>query len=159
MLGDIDAAMAWLKGQPFADVRKAAVTGFCWGGAVTWLACGLTKHFDCGVAWYGKLTAPPAGEFMGQPGRHWPVDIADDLKAPVLGLYGGQDKGIPLSDVEKMSAALAARGKKGSDIIVYARSEHGFHADYRPSYDPVAAQDGWRRMLEFFAEHGVKPRR
>ena len=74
----------------------------------------------------------------------------------MLGLYGGQDKGIPLSDVEKMSTALAASGKKGSDIIVYARSEHGFHADYRPSYDPVAAADGWKRMLAFFAEHGVR---
>ena len=158
VIGDIDAAMTFLKGQKFADVKKAAVTGFCWGGAVTWLACALTDHFDCGVAWYGKLTAPPAGEFMGQPGRHWPVDIADDLRAPVLGLYGGQDKGIPLSDVEAMSAALAASARTGSDIMVYARSEHGFHADYRPSYDPMAAQDGWRRMLEFFAKNGVKPR-
>lgn len=156
VLGDIDAAMTFLKGQKYADVKKAAVTGFCWGGAVTWLACALTDRFDCGVAWYGKLTAPAAGEFMGQPGRHWPVDIADDLKAPVLGLYGGRDQGIPLSDVEKMSAALAAAGKTGSDIMVYARSEHGFHADYRPSYDPMAAEDGWRRMLEFFSAHGVR---
>lgn len=159
VIGDINAAMTWLKAQKFADVKKAAVTGFCWGGAVTWLACALTRHFDCGVAWYGKLTPPPAGEFMGQPGRHWPIDIADDLRAPVLGLYGGRDKGIPLSDVEAMSVALSAAGKTGSDIIVYAKSEHGFHADYRPSYDPGAAEDGWSRMLDFFAKHGVKPRR
>jgi carboxymethylenebutenolidase len=159
VIGDINAAMTFLKAQKFADVKKAAITGFCWGGAVTWLACALTDHFDCGVAWYGKLTAPPAGEFMGQPGRNWPIDLADDLQAPVLGLYGGQDKGIPLSDVEAMSVALANAGKKDSDIIVYAKSEHGFHADYRPSYDTGAAEDGWQRMLGFFAKHGVKPRR
>lgn len=158
VLGDIGAAMSFLKGQKYANARKAAVTGFCWGGAVTWLACGLTDHFDCGVAWYGKLTAPAAGEFMGQPGRHWPIDLADDLKAPVLGLYGGRDKGIPLTDVEKMSLALVAAGKTDSDIMVYAKSDHGFHADYRPSYDADAAADGWKRMLAFFAEHGVKPR-
>lgn len=159
VLGDIGAAMSFMKGQKYADARKAAVTGFCWGGAVTWLACGLTDHFDCGVAWYGKLTPPAAGEFMGGPGRTWPIDLAGRLRAPVLGFYGGRDKGIPLSDVEKMSLALASAGRTDSDIMVYAKSEHGFHADYRPSYDRDAAADGWKRMLAFFSAHGVRPRK
>lgn len=157
-LGDIDAALTWIKGQPFANARKLATTGFCWGGAVVWKACASFRQIDCGVAWYGKLSRPEAGGFMSEPDRSWPLEYVDELKAPVLGLYGGQDQGIPLSDVEAMSAALAEAGKRGSDIIVYAKSSHGFHADYRPSYDEGAARDGWRRMLAFFAEHGVKPR-
>lgn len=157
-LGDIAAALTWLKAQTFADTRRMAVTGFCWGGAVVWLACARFVQFDCGVAWYGKLSRPESGGFMAEPERHWPLEYVDQLKAPVLGLYGGQDQGIPLKDVEAMSVALARHGPRDSDIVVYARSGHGFHADYRPSYDPTAAQDGWRRMLAFFAAHGVKPR-
>lgn len=153
VLGDIDAAMTFLKGQTFADVKKAAVTGFCWGGTVVWQACALTRHFDAGVAWYGRLVRPKDD---ADAAKHFPVELADELKAPVLGLYGGQDQGIPLSDVEAMTKALAEGGAKESDIVVYAQSQHGFHADYRPSYDKVAAEDGWRRMLEFFAENGVR---
>ena len=158
VMGDIGAAIAWLGVQPFADRKHMAVTGFCWGGAVVWLACETFSNFRCGVAWYGKLSRPKPGDFMGEPQRHWPLELAASLKAPVLGLYGGQDQGIPMSDVDAMTTALIAADKKGSDIIVYARSQHGFHADYRPSYDPIAAHDGWRRMLEFFAKNGVKPR-
>jgi carboxymethylenebutenolidase len=156
VMGDIGAAIAWLGGQPFADKKHMAVTGFCWGGAVVWLACERFKDFRCGVAWYGKLTRPKPGEFMSQPERHWPLEQVPQLKAPVLGLYGGQDQGIPMSDIGVMTEALAHAPVKGSDIIVYGRSQHGFHADYRPSYDPSAAKDGWRRMLEFFAAHGVR---
>jgi carboxymethylenebutenolidase len=158
VMGDIRAAVSWLGAQPFADKRHMAITGFCWGGAVVWLACETLSDFRCGVAWYGKLSRPKPGDFMGEPERHWPLELAASLKAPVLGLYGGQDQGIPMADVDAMTGALAAAGKKGSDIIVYARSQHGFHADYRSSYDAVAAKDGWRRMLEFFAKNGVKPR-
>jgi len=156
VMGDIRAAIAWLGQQPFADRKHMAVTGFCWGGAVVWLACESFREFRCGVAWYGKLTRPKPGEFMGQPERHWPLELVSQLKAPVLGLYGGQDQGIPMSDIGAMTDALAHAPVQGSDIIVYGRSQHGFHADYRPSYDASAAQDGWRRMLEFFAAHGVK---
>lgn len=158
VMGDIRAAVSWLGGQPFADRKHMAITGFCWGGAVVWLACETMKDFRCGVAWYGRLARPKPGEFMSQPERHWPLELAGSLKAPVLGLYGGQDQGIPMSDVGAMTEALDHAPVKGSDIIVYGRSQHGFHADYRPSYDAVAARDGWKRMLEFFAAHGVRPR-
>ncbi len=157
VLDTIGLTLKWLKGQTFADTRHMAVTGFCWGGAVVWLACARFREFDCGVAWYGKLSRPEPGSFMSEPERHWPLEYVDELKAPVLGLYGGQDKGIPLADIEAMSLALGKARKRGSDIIVYAKSGHGFHADYRPSYDESAARDGWRRMLDFFAANGVKP--
>ena len=156
VMGDIHAAVTWLGQQPFADRKHMAITGFCWGGAAVWLACETYRDFRCGVAWYGKLARPAPGDFMGQPERHWPLELVSQLKAPVLGLYGGQDQGIPMSDIGAMTDALAHAPVKGSDIIVYGRSQHGFHADYRPSYDPSAAKDGWRRMLEFFAAHGVK---
>jgi len=158
VMGDIHAAVAWLGQQPFADRRHMAITGFCWGGAVVWLACETFKDFRCGTAWYGKLSRPKPGEFMSQPERHWPLELAASLKAPVLGLYGGQDQGIPMSDVGAMDDALGKARVKGSEIIVYGRSQHGFHADYRPSYDATAAQDGWQRMLAFFAKNGVRPR-
>jgi len=158
VMGDLAATLRFLRGQPYADRRKLAITGFCWGGAVVWLACETFKDFRCGTAWYGKLSRPKPGEFMSQPQRHWPLELAASLKAPVLGLYGGQDQGIPMSDIAAMTDALENARVKGSDLIVYGRSQHGFHADYRPSYDEVAAKDGWRRMLAFFAKNGVKPR-
>jgi len=153
--GDIYAAVRWLHAQPFADIGRMAITGFCWGGAVTWLACEQLPYFRCGVAWYGRLSRPKPGEFMADPARHFPLEHAADLKAPVLGLYGGKDQGIPVSDVEAMRSALAAAGKTGSELVVYPDAQHGFHADYRPSYDPDAATDGWRRMLAFFKANGV----
>lgn len=157
VMGEIAAAVTWLGQQPFVDRKHMAITGFCWGGAVVWLACETYRDFRCGVAWYGKLTRPKPGEFMSQPERHWPLELAASLKAPVLGLYGGQDQGIPMSDIGAMTDALKNARVKGSDLIVYGRSQHGFHADYRPSYDATAAQDGWSRMLAFFAKNGVKP--
>lgn len=152
VMGDVSAAMAFLKAQDFADTDAAAITGFCWGGNITWQACAKTNLFKAGVAWYGRL-APPAD--AAQDGRKWPVDLAADLSAPVLGLYAGKDQGIPLADVEKMQAALAAAGNTDSEIIVYPDSQHGFHADYRAAYDAAAAKDGWARMLAHFAKHGV----
>ena len=151
-MGDLSAAMAFLKAQDYAQADAAAITGFCWGGNIVWQACQRLNLFKAGVAWYGRLARPadaPAGE------RQWPVDMADDLSAPVLGLYAGQDQGIPLSDVEKMRSALAAAGKTDSKIIVYPDAQHGFHADYRSAYDPAAAKDGWTRMLAHFAEHAA----
>jgi carboxymethylenebutenolidase len=157
--GDIRAALRWARAQTFTDRKRMAITGFCWGGAVTWLACAQLSDFRCGVAWYGRLTRPKAGEFLSDPGRRWPLELAPALKAPVLGLYGGKDQGIPQTDVEAMRAALRASGKVGSDLVVYPQASHGFHADYRPAYDAAAAQDGWTRMLAFFAANGVKPKR
>ncbi|MBA4793220.1 MAG: dienelactone hydrolase family protein [Phenylobacterium sp.] len=154
VMGDLAAAMAFLQAQDYADADRAAITGFCWGGNIVWQAAQKTDFFDAGVAWYGRL-APPADAAPSE--RQWPVDLAAKTSAPVLGLYAGQDQGIPLSDVEKKRAALKAAGKTDSDIVVYPDAQHGFHADYRSAYDAEAAKDGWRRMLAHFAQHGVAP--
>lgn len=155
VMGDLSAAMAFLNAKDYAQAEAAAITGFCWGGNITWQACQRLNYFKAGVAWYGRLARPadaPADE------RQWPVDMAADLSAPVLGLYAGKDQGIPLEHVEQMRAALSAAGKTDSEIIVYPDSQHGFHADYRSAYDAAAAKDGWARMLAHFAAHGVAPR-
>jgi carboxymethylenebutenolidase len=158
VMGDIRAALDFLRRAPFAERRRMAITGFCWGGAVVWLACERMRDFRAGVAWYGRLSRPKPGEFLGEPERQWPVELVGQLRAPVLGLYAGKDQGIPLADVEAMRAALAANRKRGSEIVVYPEAQHGFHADYRAQYNAEAAQDGWRRMLEHFARNGVAPR-
>lgn len=149
--GDIGAALAWLKAQPFADAKRVAVTGYCWGGAVTWEAVAKFPEFKAGVAWYGRLSSGMSQD----PANVNPLGIVDQLKAPVLGLYAEKDNGIPLTDVEKMKAALKAAGKTSSDIIVYPEAQHGFHADYRPSYKKDAAEDAWAKMLAFFKANGV----
>jgi carboxymethylenebutenolidase len=156
VMGDTDATVDWLKAQRFVAGKKLGITGFCWGGAVTWMAVAANPAFRAGVAWYGRLVAPPAAAFGGEPGRAWPVDVAKNLRAPVLGLYAENDRGIPVADVETMRKALAANGNPtGSEIIVYPGAEHGFHADYRPQYNEAAAKDGWARMLAWFKKSGV----
>lgn len=147
---DTAATLKYLKAQPFVDARKLAVTGFCWGGAKVWLAVARFADFKAGAAWYGVLKANPAA-----PGSPAPLQLVKELHAPVLGLYGGQDKGIPADDVEAMRAALKAAGKTSSTIVVYPEAQHGFLADYRPSYDAKAGADGWKRMLAFFAANGA----
>jgi carboxymethylenebutenolidase len=149
--GDIGAALAWLKAQPFADAKRVAVTGFCWGGAVVWEAVAKFPEFKAGVAWYGRLSSGMSPD----PANKNPLDVVGELKAPVLGLYAEKDNGIPLTDVDKMRAALKSAGKTGSDIVVYPGAQHGFHADYRPSYNKEAAADGWAKMLTFFKKNGV----
>ena len=145
---DTAAALKWLKAQPFADTKRMGVTGFCWGGGKTWLAVERFPEFKAGVAWYGPLAK---NAYPQTP----PIELAKDLHAPVLGLYGGQDKGIPQADVDAMKAALKAAGKTGSDIIVYPNAQHGFLADYRPSYGAADAADAWAKMLAFFKKNGV----
>ena len=157
VMSDIEATTGWLSEQGFVNRKKMAITGFCWGGAQVWLACERFRDFRCGVAWYGRLSRPAAGQFLSEPEREWPLELAGYLKAPVLGLYGGKDQGIPLSDVQAMRAKLKEFAKAGAELIVYPDAQHGFHADYRASYDPKAAQDGWRRMIDYFHEYGVKP--
>lgn len=147
---DTTAALKYLKAQPFADAARMGVTGFCWGGAKVWLAVARFADFKAGVAWYGSLKGSP--RFPAPP----VIDLVGQLHAPVLGLYGGKDQGIPLADVEAMRAALKAAGQTQSEIVVFPEAQHGFLADYRPSYDPAAAAEGWKRMLAFFAKHGVK---
>lgn len=157
VMGDTAGAIAWLQAQRFVRGGRLGITGFCWGGAVVWTACARFEALKAGVAWYGRLTPPPAGGFGAEEGRRWPVDLAGELKCPVLGLYGGRDQGIPLDTVEAMRAALAANGNPTrSEIVVYPDAEHGFHADYRPSYNEAAAQDGWSRARAWFRANGVR---
>lgn len=157
VMGDVGATLNWLNDQPFVDRKRVAITGFCWGGAVVWMACARFPEIRAGAAWYGRLSHPPAGAFMGDDQRAWPLDIAGELNAPVLGLYGGKDQGIPLTDVEKMRAALKAAGKSDSQLVVYPDAQHGFNADYRSSYNETAARDGWTRMLAHFAANHAAP--
>ncbi|HWE99462.1 MAG TPA: dienelactone hydrolase family protein [Caulobacteraceae bacterium] len=153
VMSDVGATLAWLKARPFVNARELAITGFCWGGGTTWLSCETWPQLRCGVAWYGKLARQPNPD----PNRLWPLELADRLGAPVLGLYGAKD---PLAQgVPAMREALAKAGKTGSEIIVYPDAGHGFHADYRASYVEADAKDGWSRMLAFFAAHGVAPAR
>jgi len=144
---DTAASLKWLAAQPFADTKKMGVTGFCWGGGATWLCAERFGEFKAAVAWYGPVKA---GAYPRTP----PIDLVKDLKCPVLGLYGGLDKGISQKDVEDMRAALKAAGKN-DEIIVYPNADHGFLADYRSSYNAEAAKDGWAKMLAFFKAHGV----
>ena len=148
VMGDLDACVAWAKGQG-ADSSKVAVTGFCWGGRITWLYSAHNPKVKAGVAWYGKLV----GDATPQTPKH-PVDIAADLKAPVLGLYGGADQGIPFDTVEAMKAACAKAGKT-CEIVVFDGAPHAFHADYRPSYRAEPAKEGWSRLLAWLKQHGV----
>ena len=151
VMGDVSATLDWASQQLWANADRIGITGFCWGGKVVWQACARFAQIDAGVAWYGQLapspTATPEQIAAGSP---WPVDIAEDLKSPVLGLYGGQDQGIPQTAVEAMRAALAAANKADSSIHVYPDAEHGFHADYRASYREADAKDGWARLLTVF---------
>ena len=150
VMSDLDATVAWAA-KHGADTGRLAITGFCWGGRITWLYCAHSSLVRAGVAWYGRLApSATATEQQVAAGRPWPVDLAGDLKAPVLGLYGGQDQGIPVASVETLRAALAREGAQGSDIRLYPEAPHGFHADYRASYRPEEAADGWRRLLAHF---------
>ncbi len=149
VLSDLDAAVAFAKASGKADVSRLGITGFCWGGRITWLYAAHNPNLRAGVAWYGRLVGNAT---PNQP--RYPVDVAAELKAPVLGLYGGQDQGIPQDTVEKMRAACKAAGKT-CEIVVYPDAGHAFNADYRPSYREAAAKDGWARTLAWFKEHGV----
>ncbi len=150
VMGDLDAAVAWARGEG-ADANRVGVTGFCWGGRITWLYAAHAP-VQAGVAWYGRLV----GDSTPLQPAH-PVDVAANLRAPVLGLYGGADAGIPLDTVDKMKSALArgSAAARASTFVVYPDAPHAFHADYRPSYRKDSAEDGWKRCLEWFRSHGV----
>ena len=148
VLSDLDAAVEWAAKNK-GDAKRLGVTGFCWGGRITWLYAAHSPKVKAGTAWYGRLVGDTAAL---QPKN--PIDVVPALKAPVLGLYGGQDQGIPLDTVEKMRAALKKAGNP-SEIIVYPDAPHGFFADTRPSYRKEAAEDGWRRLLAWFKKYGA----
>ena len=148
VMSDLDTTVAW-AGKNSGNVDKLGITGFCWGGRITWLYTAHNPNVDAGVAWYGRLV----GDKSEMTPAH-PIDVVDRINAPVLGLYGGADAGIPNGTVERMNEALKKAGKK-SIIHIYPDMPHAFHADYRPSYRKETAADGWKRALEWFRKHGV----
>ena len=146
VLADLDHVASWAS-RNGGDVHRLMITGFCWGGRITWLYAAHNPQLKAAVAWYGKLTGDKS---LNSPKQ--PVDIATDLNAPVLGLYGGQDNSIPQESVETMRQALRAANAK-AEILVYPDAGHAFNADYRPSYHAESAKDGWQRMLEWFKRY------
>ncbi len=149
VMSDLDATVAWAKTTGKADVAKLGITGFCWGGRIVWLYAAHNHGLKAGVAWYGRLV----GQADDLHPKH-PVDVAAQIEAPILGLYGGADQGIPIASVDQMRQAIKAAGKT-AEIVVYPDTPHAFHADYRPSYRKEAAEDGWKRMLAWFQKNGV----
>ncbi|BAS54668.1 twin-arginine translocation pathway signal protein [Leptolyngbya boryana NIES-2135] len=149
VLSDLDATVAWAVKSGQGDKSRLAVTGFCWGGWITWLYAAHNPNVRTGEAWYGRLV----GNSTPLTPKH-PVDIASALTVPVLGLYGGQDTGIPLDTVETLRNRLKSSSSK-SEIIVYPDAPHAFFADYRPSYREAEAKDAWRRLQAWFKQHGV----
>ncbi len=149
--GDLDATLDW-AGANGGDLTRVGVTGFCWGGRQTWLYAAHSPRVKAGVAWYGRVVGT-----QNELTPRNPIDIAGQLHAPVLGLYGGADTGIPLDGVEQMKRALAAGNprSKASQFVVYPDAPHAFHADYRSSYRKEAAEDGWRRCVDWMRQHGV----
>ena len=151
VMADLDATVAWAKGQG-ANVDRTGITGFCWGGRITWLYAAHNPSVKAGVAWYGRLVGAASALTPAHP-----IDRVGQLHAPVLGLYGGQDSGIPLDTVDKMKVALAtgSAAARKSEFVVYPEAPHAFHADYRPSFRKDAAEDGWKRCLAWFKTQGV----
>ena len=157
VLADLDATVAWAHESGYGDTQRLALTGFCWGGRFVWVYAAHNPQVRTGAAWYGRLapTGPGVLSEIGT-GRTYPLDIADKLDAPILGLYAGRDGSISGESITQMRAALAA-AENSSEIIVYPDALHGFHGDYRPMYHEDAAIDGWNRMLDWFARQGVAP--
>ncbi|MFN6570171.1 dienelactone hydrolase family protein [Dendronalium sp. ChiSLP03b] len=149
VLSDLDATVDWAVKSAKGNADKLAITGFCWGGRITWLYAAHNPKVKTGVAWYGRLV----GDTSKLTPKH-PVNIASALTVPVLGLYGGKDTGIPLNTVEQMRDRLQESSSK-SKIIVYPDAPHAFFADYRPSYHEKSAKDGWHRLQAWFKQHGV----
>jgi len=153
VMADLDATLAWASKQPHADPAHLAITGFCWGGRIVWLYAAHQPKLKAGVAWYGKL--------VGERDRlrpKFPIDVTTELKAPVLGLYGGKDQGIPLDSIEQMKSALSGSkslAAKQCEFHVYPEAGHAFAADYRPSYRQQDAEDGFVRLRAWLKAHGV----
>ncbi|NET06294.1 MAG: dienelactone hydrolase family protein [Symploca sp. SIO2B6] len=150
VMSDLDATVAWADKSGKGNINQIGITGFCWGGRIVWLYAAHNPNLKAGVAWYGRLV----GESTALTPKH-PLDVVNELKVPILGLYGGNDSLIPTQTVEQMRQALATK-ETGSEIILYPEAPHGFFADYRPTYRQEAATDGWKRLQAWFKQHGVK---
>lgn len=151
-MSDLDATAAWGE-KNGGDPKKLSITGFCWGGRIVWLYAEHNPKLKAGAAWYGRVVPTPNSP-VNEAQPTTPIDHAKDLKVPVIGFYGGLDKGIPVEGVERMRNELK-KGKSRCDIIVYPKADHGFHADYRPSYNKEASEDAWAKLLAWFKKHGV----
>jgi carboxymethylenebutenolidase len=150
-MGDLDACVAWARANG-GDTGRLGVTGFCWGGRITWLYAAHNPGVKAAVAWYGRLVDTPNALKPKNP-----IDLVGQIHAPVLGLYGAEDQGIPVETVDRMKAALAtgSAAAKASQFVVYPGAPHAFNADYRPSYKKDAAEDGWKRCVAWFKANGV----
>lgn len=148
VMSDLDASAAWAA-KNGGDPKRLGITGFCWGGRIVWLYAAHNPKLKAGVAWYGRVVGTTDDLHPKNP-----IDVVKNIKAPVLGLYGGADSGIPIDTLDQMKAALKAAGNK-SEFVVYPDTPHAFHADYRPSYRKEAAEDGWKRLRAWFKKHGV----
>ena len=149
LMSDLDATARWATSTDGGNAQKLAVTGFCRGGRATWMYAAHNANLKAAVAWYGHVVGQ-ASELTPKN----PIDLAAAMKAPVLGLYGAADSGIPVETVQRMEAALKAAGKT-AEFVIYPDAPHGFHADYRASYRAEPAKDGWARMLAWFKKWGV----
>ncbi|MBN3802693.1 dienelactone hydrolase family protein [Paraburkholderia sp. Ac-20336] len=151
VLADLDAAAAW-AGENGGDLKRLGVNGFCWGGRIAWLYAEHNPRVKAGVAWYGRVTGAKNAMTPANP-----LDLVADLHAPVLGLYGREDPSIPQDTLAQMKQAIAQgpQAGRGSQFVVYDDAGHAFFADYRPSYRKADAEDGWRRTLVWFRQHGV----
>ena len=153
VMGDLKSTLSWV-GKNGGDLKRVGITGFCWGGRITWLASAQIPQIKAGVAWYGRLV----GDKTPNSPMH-PVDLAAQMKAPVLGLYGSADTGIPVESIEQMKAALAAaknnKAAQAASFEIYPDAPHAFHADYRPTYREAPAKDGWAKCVAWFKQQGV----
>lgn len=151
-MSDLDATAAWAA-KNGGNGKKLSITGFCWGGRIVWLYAAHSPNLDAGAAWYGRVVPTPNSPVnTAQPTT--PIDHVKELKAPVIGFYGGLDTGIPLDGVQRMQDELK-KGKSGSEIVVYPNAKHGFHADYRDSYNKEASEDAWKKLLAWFKKNGA----
>ena len=151
VMGDLDACIAWAAGNG-GDTQRVGITGFCWGGRITWLYAAHSNKVKAAVAWYGRLVGATGPLNPAQP-----IDLVAKLNAPVLGLYGGEDQGIPVASIEQMKAALinGSAAARKAQFVVYPGAQHAFHADYRPSYNKDSAEDGWKRCIAWFKANGA----
>ncbi len=148
LLSDLDSTVAWSNVQG-GDTTRLGIVGFCRGGRTVWEYAAHSSALRAGVAFYGPLIDPPNPAWPKSP-----TQLAPEMKAPVLGLYGGADTGIPVAQVEAMKAALEA-AHKTTEFKIYPDAPHGFHADYRPSYRKQAADDAWAHMIAWFKKYRV----
>jgi carboxymethylenebutenolidase len=152
VMSDLDATVNYAKKNK-GNTNKLSITGFCWGGRIVWLYAAHNQKVDAGAVWYGQLVnrpnTPPDALHPKMP-----IDVAKDLKVPVIGFYGGLDTGIPLDTVQRMQDELK-KGKSKSEIVVYPNAKHGFHADYREQYNKEASDDAWAKLQSWFKKNGA----